>query len=207
MIGSPVSNCQDGSNSTVTSTVGGSVTIGDAWSVSDSESLGFSIFGLEVTGGASSSWSESRSIAVSQSISIQIQPGQKVWRICAWSFQNATNVWIQGCSGCHCSIQTVKWIYESCRKICFEVSSFMPSRAIQESNAPISSPEAFPVVSDQPITILSIGPEMVSCTSEFNASDLNALRCMNHGEWLGETVSAPLLTSLTVILTLGVYFL
>ena len=69
-----MSNCQTGTNSSVSDTVGGSVTIGEAWSVDGS--VGLNLGFLSIGGGGS--WSHSSSITYDQSITIEVGPGQMV---------------------------------------------------------------------------------------------------------------------------------
>lgn len=66
--------------STVTSTVGGSITVGDSWSVGGS--VGFNLGALRLAAGGN--WSQSQSLEASQSIEIPIHAGQMV-RLCTVS--------------------------------------------------------------------------------------------------------------------------
>jgi len=69
-VGTPVSNCE-GNGSDISESVGGSVTIGQAWSTDDS--IGFSLGPLHIGGGGG--WTESSSITYDQSVSITVSHG------------------------------------------------------------------------------------------------------------------------------------
>jgi hypothetical protein len=72
-IGSPAENCQD-DNSTITSTVGGTLKIDTMWSIGGSVDINLGVFQI----GVNPSGSQTNSISQTQTISIDVQPGQKV---------------------------------------------------------------------------------------------------------------------------------
>ena len=71
LVGSAVKNCGL-SNTSVTSTVGGSFTLGSSWSVSAAVGINFGTFQL----GGSFDYSEQISIQISQTFQIEVLPGQ-----------------------------------------------------------------------------------------------------------------------------------
>jgi hypothetical protein len=78
-----VSNCQTGGDTNVTSTIGGSIMLGDSWIVGGGGGVGlslgpFRLVGINVQGSATGQWAPSQSFTESQSVTIQIPPGQKV---------------------------------------------------------------------------------------------------------------------------------
>ncbi|EDR09533.1 uncharacterized protein LACBIDRAFT_293809, partial [Laccaria bicolor S238N-H82] len=74
IVGTPVENCDPNSNATISSAIGGSVQITNTWSVNSSLGVGFGVLSLHVEG----SYSYSKTITYSQTITIQILPGQMV---------------------------------------------------------------------------------------------------------------------------------
>jgi hypothetical protein len=73
-VGTPVANCDPSSNSSLQETIGGSVSIADAWSVN--VSLGIAAGGLNI--GGAFGWSTTKTIQWSQSVTASIPPGQIV---------------------------------------------------------------------------------------------------------------------------------
>ena len=73
-VGTPVTNCDSDNNSTVQSASEGSITLQDTWSAG--ASIGWDIFGLQV--GAQGGWSRTEAKTYSQTITINVNPGQKV---------------------------------------------------------------------------------------------------------------------------------
>ena len=73
-VGTPVTNCAGDGVSSIKSTIGGQITIGETWSFD--ASVGFSFMGLNIQG--SPSFSRSKSISWSQSVEIEVKPGQMV---------------------------------------------------------------------------------------------------------------------------------
>jgi hypothetical protein len=74
IVGTPVENCDPNSNATITSAIGGSVQITDTWSVTTSLGVSFKGLSLSVQG----SYSSSKALTYSQTITIPIPPGQMV---------------------------------------------------------------------------------------------------------------------------------
>ena len=89
-IGSPAANCQGG-NTTITSMVGGTLTIQDMWSVGGTANLNLGIFQV----GVNASGSQTNSISWSQTISIDVQPGQKV----CWVWSTTFTILMPLCKG------------------------------------------------------------------------------------------------------------
>ena len=73
-VGTPITNCQDGANSDITDTIGGSETIGETWSADASIGLNFGPLKIQAGG----NWSHSNSITYDQKIGITVHPGYKV---------------------------------------------------------------------------------------------------------------------------------
>jgi len=71
IVGTPVTNCQAGANSDITDTIGGSITIGETWSVDPS--IGFDLGPLKIT--IKGGWSHTKSISYDQRIGITVHPG------------------------------------------------------------------------------------------------------------------------------------
>lgn len=74
IVGTPVSNCDLGSDSNVTDTTGGSITIDETWSTG--ASMGLDLGALKIQ--ADGSWSHSTSREFDQSVSIIVEPGKWV---------------------------------------------------------------------------------------------------------------------------------
>jgi hypothetical protein len=73
-VGTPVTNCAGDGVSSIKSTTGGEITIGETWSFDST--IGFSFMGLSIEGGPS--FSRSKSISWSQNVEIEVKPGQMV---------------------------------------------------------------------------------------------------------------------------------
>ena len=73
-VGTPITNCAGDGVSSIKSTIGGQITIGEAWSFG--ANIGFSLMGLSIGGGPT--FSQSKSISWSQDIEIEVKPGEMV---------------------------------------------------------------------------------------------------------------------------------
>jgi len=73
-VGAPVTNCQTGASANVTDTSGGSIMIGETWSLGFSIGLNFGVLSI----GTNGKWTQTKSIEYDQQIMIIVQPGQMV---------------------------------------------------------------------------------------------------------------------------------
>jgi hypothetical protein len=74
IVGTPVTNCQAGANADVTDASGGSITIGESWSVGFNIGLDFGVLKIDTSG----QWTQTKSIEYDQTITIVVHPGQMV---------------------------------------------------------------------------------------------------------------------------------
>lgn len=74
MVGTPAKNCEPGADQPLVSTITGSITITNSWSVGTNVGLDFGALHI----GGSFSWTHSQDISYSQSIQVTVVPGQMV---------------------------------------------------------------------------------------------------------------------------------
>jgi len=70
----------------------------------------------------------------------------------------------------------------------------------------IGKGQDFPVVSNQPTTVLSYGPEIVPCASQFSANISSPMNCTSNAQmwWKGSTPSATSLALLIAIIPFSI---
>jgi len=201
IVGVPVRNCQPDSDSSITSTSEGTITIGDTWSVNTQ--IGLSLPNLVVSAGFG--WSRTDTVMWSQSIMITVEPGQMV---CP---QNACMSYSQDIDTTTCRVRWLR-IYntnepmEPCiLRMGAYILGFIRAGNINGSTCS----QGFPLISNQPISIVSYGAEIVACNSSIPANVSDPLNCTSNSQTLFErdTVSTGFLiptiaTGLLVVLLL-----
>jgi len=139
IVGTPIGNCQQGSTSSITSTIQGSITIGDTWS--EEADIGLQFSSLQLID--KSTWSQTKSVQWSQSITITIQPGQMGALI--------ANIQYKRTSG----------------------------------TLSVGSGQGFPLISNQPITVVNYSSGIASCGSVIPANVSSPVNCTSSAHtWL-----------------------
>ena len=194
-MGVPVTNC-DGRDTNVTDTSSGSITVGRTWSVDTTVGLAFGPLKMEAKGG----WSQTKSTEWSQSIAITVEPGQMV---CYTQSKQQTHTYdgILGCLGCK---HTIPKNERDCTDRRW--ASFSYSRKYAVTLTLSIFREDFPLVSNQPVNVISYGPASVPCGSQFGANISSSFNCTSNAQmWRkGNTPSATSLAPMTAVILLSI---
>jgi len=71
-----------------------------------------------------------------------------------------------------------------------------------------TSRQDFPVVSNQPVTVVSYGPEIVPCTSQFDANISSPFNCTSFAQvwWRGNTPSVTSIVPMIAMALISISF-
>jgi len=98
---------------------------------------------------------------------------------------------IAGNSSCKCRIQANKWHYTDWQGVSLNLLFKLLPTVCNKLMCPTSRQD-FPVVSNQPLNVISYGPEIVPCNSQFDANVSSPFNCTSCAQvwWRGNTPSA-----------------
>jgi hypothetical protein len=80
---------------------------------------------------------------------------------------------------------------------------------IRETHAVNNCRAGFPLVSNQPVTVLSYGSDIVACNSQFNGTILSQTNCTSNAQTLrkGDVLSTTSLTQIIAIILPSIFLL
>jgi hypothetical protein len=191
-VGTPITNCQPGANADVTDAIGGSITITETWSLG--ATVGFNMGVLQFS--ANPSLSRATAIQYSQTISIVVHPNQMVCRGSSLKARDLIYDGISGCSGRKHPVSANEREYADWRRVSLNLCLTQPTAFTR-----LTSRQDYPVVANQPVTIVSYGPEIVPCDAQFDANVSSPFNCTSNAQtW--HKGSIPSVTSLAPIIVM-----